>query len=282
MTLISISIQSKGGPGSGNWGHRGIPGKVGGSSPRGAGYLTIKRAGTPGVGGYDKTAANVLYEVTKDVGGWQYVSDVHKGAIKSNIVDDISRQAGVGKYTVNDMLKQWATTSNDEDMQSLSMQEAVSEEFGVPLSDWQKDKIDTVGVNLSDVRRNHERSVVRAMYNSTQKSLTDAGYKPGDTVTLYRGMNVSDAKHKVGDIVNYKGNAIESWSIDSRSASDFAAGWTSESGVQGLIISMQVPIENIISTAATGFGCMDEAEFVILGSILGNIANVTKASTERS
>jgi len=35
MTLINISI--KGGPGSGNWGHRGIPGKVGGSSPRGAG-----------------------------------------------------------------------------------------------------------------------------------------------------------------------------------------------------------------------------------------------------
>ena len=35
MTLINISI--KGGPGSGNWGHRGIPGKVGGSRPRSAG-----------------------------------------------------------------------------------------------------------------------------------------------------------------------------------------------------------------------------------------------------
>jgi len=35
MPYIFIAIQSKGGPGSGNWGHRGIPGKVGGSSPRG-------------------------------------------------------------------------------------------------------------------------------------------------------------------------------------------------------------------------------------------------------
>jgi len=33
MTIF-ITIQSKGGPGSGNYGHRGIPGKVGGSSPR--------------------------------------------------------------------------------------------------------------------------------------------------------------------------------------------------------------------------------------------------------
>ena len=35
MTYINISI--KGGPGSGNWGHIGRPGKRGGSSPRGAG-----------------------------------------------------------------------------------------------------------------------------------------------------------------------------------------------------------------------------------------------------
>ena len=36
MTIL-ITIRTKGGPGSGNWGHRGIPGKVGGSSPRGVG-----------------------------------------------------------------------------------------------------------------------------------------------------------------------------------------------------------------------------------------------------
>ena len=35
MTLINISI--KGGPGSGNWGHRGRPGKRGGSSLRSVG-----------------------------------------------------------------------------------------------------------------------------------------------------------------------------------------------------------------------------------------------------
>ena len=40
MTIF-ITIKTKGGPGSGNWGHRGIPGKVGGSAPKGRSMYNV-------------------------------------------------------------------------------------------------------------------------------------------------------------------------------------------------------------------------------------------------
>jgi len=69
---MTIFISIKGGPGSGNWGHRGIPGKVGGSSPRGAGMSPI--SGRDWLSRYEKrvgkkhpTAPKGLAGVTMDV-----------------------------------------------------------------------------------------------------------------------------------------------------------------------------------------------------------------------
>jgi hypothetical protein len=46
----------------------------------------------------------------------------------------------------DDLLRNWAATSNDNDMRSLSLQQMVADQFGVPLSEWQAGKLETMGV----------------------------------------------------------------------------------------------------------------------------------------
>jgi len=304
MTLISISIQSKGGPGSGNWGHRGIPGKVGGSSPRGAGLSPtsgkdwlqryekragkkhpkamegpVRRGGTPGKGHVDPLADAFLRHGSSSKGTWKFADNNAVAATKSKITGLLASASGVDRSAVNYMVGKWADTSNDHDAEALSMQEAVSEEFGVPLSDWQKDNISRVNSDPATfggpvkgyVSREDERKVLRAMYDNTQAELKTAGFEPGDTVTLFRGTTSERVTgRRTWDVEDYKGNAIESWSISKGAAKDFADGYGT--GSQGSVLSMNVPIENIIGTAVTGFGCVNEGEFVVLGSVPSEVS----------
>jgi len=315
MTLISISIQSKGGPGSGNWGHRGIPGKVGGSSPRGAVVLGTGSPAYGKLGDVDRRANDMLLNVAKggyndndlqrlvdygkksitqmqDMGvstgviidkykrgvqenqamldsnsHWATTTDSHRGVVKSNILSKLSDRTGLSRMDVNRVVGEWAKTSNDMSRQAISLQEAVTEEFDVKLSKWQENSIRS----KSFMERKDERKLLRAMYNNTQTELRKAGYKTGDTVTLYRGYvgdNTATTPNR-GTDVDYKGNAMESWSVLAGVAYNF--GYDDK---YGRVLSMKVPIDNIISTAATGLGCLTEGEFVILGSGEGNVAHV--------
>jgi len=315
MTLISISIQSKGGPGSGNWGHRGIPGKVGGSSPRGAGTFSVGSPAYGNLNDVDSKANALLLTATKgaynpasldrllrlasdelrrlsredtsdlEIEGakrnfirkqamvdnnahWIMTNSERRGQIKNDIVTNLSESTGTSQENVNEIIGEWAETSNDMSRQAISMQEAVSEEFGVPLSDWQEsNRIRSKGF----VARDDERKVLRAMYNNTQAELKTAGYKPGDTVTLYRGYEGAKGSSipDRGTDVNYAGNAMESWSILPSIAGSFGSN-----PIRGRVLSMNVPVENVLSIATTGFGCLPEGEFVILGSGKGNVAHV--------
>ena len=123
MTLISISIQSKGGPGSGNWGHRGIPGKVGGSSPRG---VVVLGAGSPAygkLGDVDRKANDMLLNVAK--GGYndndlQRLVDDGKKAItemqgkgaSASVIAGYKRGVQVNQATL-DSNSHWAMTDDD-------------------------------------------------------------------------------------------------------------------------------------------------------------------------
>lgn len=68
---------------------------------------------------------------------------------------------------------------------------------------------------------------------------------------------------KKGDVFDYNGNAIESWSASPNIARDF-----------GRALMMDVPVKNIVSSARTGLGCLSEGEFIILGSIPGQRVEV--------
>lgn len=368
--------------------HPGRPGERGGSLPRGADLVNGAKECESHPG--DKLslkASNALNKQITDMiwmpdhdadlsSHWESVTMADRSRCKDVIVTQLSQQTGIPKGIVNDFIRTWAGSSNDTSMRSLSVQQAISEEFGVPLSKWQqgqivaaqekvdqlherrvsdnyeylnnlhnmmtgtsgmyddaKNKIDNlyqeygtfpytfaglsdthpedvarmvdIGVpedmtKLANAMANFEgskdptdsavlpidqsRQLVRQMYDNTQQALAEQGLQPDDTITLYRGFNFVEEKiptdpikHlayidmlKNGDepdvvaypqsainkVVGYKGNAAESWSASSSVAQTFGAN----------VVGISVPVKNILSTAGTGFGCVNEGEFVVLGN----------------
>ena len=239
---------------------------------------------------------------------WDRSAFHQRGRMKAEIVDKIAKDSGVDPERVNDIIGGWAETSNNGDMRSLSMQKAVAEELGLELSDWQKGLMNKLETRRDEFQDNFlrdrnkfsdeplseqeardyfrstapslyphfvggrgtmsesesmalQRKVARSMYNHTQERLREYGYKPGDTVVLFRGVNRDIGK---SGKVQYKGNAMESWSVSDLTASDFGS----------TVLRMEVPIENIIGTSVSGFGCLPEGEFVIAGNIEGTIAEI--------
>lgn len=324
-------IVTKGGPGSGNHGHAGRPGKRGGSAPGGSVF-------NPGKG----------MPMTRD-----YVTDVALSGvlwgdgsqspriIKDTIVTTISADTGIEYDVVNDIVAQWAISSNDNDMRSISLQEAAAEEFGLELSEWQQEKLRGANMELEDIERQakkeeditynillrnkingvasvknlsdeelrkvahdvgynkyienakadapryfpitsreNERAVLRAIYSRTQAALAQQGLKPDDYVTIYRGIIGNSIKlGDDGDVVNYKGNVMESWSRNSSVAFGFARATPIN---YGYMLGIRVPVRNVISSARTGFGCMHESEFVIFGNVPGTTVTILEHTDPHS
>ena len=186
---------------------------------------------------------------------------------------------------VNDFVGQWARSSNDSDMRSLAIQRDAAAEFDLPLSEFTKSRIENMqqraeserqmlgaGAKISSTLEpllpsEKQQAILREMYNETQEQLQARGLKPGSYVTLYRGVQLpvgQTGNWKVGDNLNIEGNAVESWSVGRDIGIAFALG--APEGMRGVTFKMSVPIEMILSTCTTGFGCLTEAEVTILGS----------------
>lgn len=102
---------------------------------------------------------------------------------------------------------------------------------------------------------------LQAMYDNTQEQFTGSGLSPDDELTLFRGINIDLGNVELGDVVKYKGNAAESWSFSAETAKRFG---------QAVLMS-KVKVRNILSTFASGFGCMNEQEVVVLGGEEGSV-----------
>lgn len=296
------AVVTKGGPGSGNHGHVGRPGKVGGSASGGA-----TAAYKPGNGDdyipdeYGETVRvfDAIHSKTiLDIGADEYRIT---SSIKNNTVTNLARDARVSYGVANHFIKQWAQTSNDNSPDSLSFQQAASEEFEVPLSKWQQEKIENYndGVYLAEsaigeprkiltldgdeihtatLTRRDERDMLRSMYERTQKALEEQGVGSDDYIILYRGIQLDNMPFEEGDIVKYHGNAIEAWSTSKATAGEFAFGGMDFT--PGALLRMRVPRRNILSMPHTGFGCLEEDEVVIFGSIPGNHVYIENLARE--
>lgn len=66
------------------------------------------------------------------------------GLLKDALVRNIAKEAGLEYEEVNTMVAQWAESSNDTDMRSLALQRDAAAEFGIELSQFQKDKISSL------------------------------------------------------------------------------------------------------------------------------------------
>jgi len=179
--------------------------------------------------------------------------------IKAEIVHNIGVESSLKGQEVDDMIRCWASTSNDNSPNALQMQKVSSEEFDSPLSKFQQDRIEMLK-NMgykSDYSDTTSRAFVKAVYNETQRRLEAAGIGPDDEVILYRGIG-AEARRLARGKQYVTGNALESYSLDPAVARSFAEG-------KGAVLKISVPRRHIFSTARTGTGCLAEREFVILG-----------------
>lgn len=322
---MTILVKVKGGAGSGNYGHAGRPGIVGGSAKRskpGAAVTKPELRPLSGEGDAEEMGNDYFNAVVDDYGtpmgeNWRAASDDERAAVKADIVTDLSERTGIPMAQVDAVIKQWAYTGNDSDMRALSLQEAASEELGIPLSDWQSEKIaelsrppDTSWIarqypHLTEEQvaaeaakivaaherkaqtllpRDQERALIRAMYDRTQEEFSKMGYGPDDSITLYRGVKYDfDMGWSEWDRPPYEGNAMESWSISEGIANQFAGGKGGDMQLDfdehGYVLAADIPVRNIISTARTGFGCLTEGEIVAVGSMPKSTALVFSAFT---
>jgi hypothetical protein len=251
----------------------------GGKAPGGAGATNNRKLD------------DFLSENTQE--GWKSANSGERAEAKIRTVRELAERSGMPEGEVNSLIRQWAYSSNDDDARSLSLQKDAADEFALPLSDFSKEKLDHVGTSfrqLDEHEQKHHRDLLeaggsspyfpldsssdqrkflRTMYDSTQQRLRKQGLKGNDTVTLYRGVRLSTSEvkgWKEGSYVPVVGNTLESWSVGSGIAANFAGQGTGGAGTTSVVLAMDVPVKMIVGTAKTGFGCLSEGEVVVLGS----------------
>lgn len=187
--------------------------------------------------------------------------------------------ASDGERAVAKLISTWADSSMDSHPYSIMMQYAAIEEFNI--KDHHSDRLEK---NLDFARlwmRHKEgfKAFLRAQYHHTQKFFADKGIKE---VLLARGVSltaedVENLGERPEDFYDKEGyhNSFESAgkaSMQLQPLSSFSADfytaliWGGREDF-GATIAAIVPVEKILSTAQTGFGCKGEAEMVVLGGM---------------
>jgi hypothetical protein len=260
-----------GGAGSGNFGHAGRPGTVGGSGEGGGNVETDARQSE-----IDSLRQMMLEESVKlvpeavssgvtEVG--QYVPGA-SGTWKALVVEarsaDLARMQttfaptddlSMEKKYVQRELNNWAETSGDHSLPAITMQVAAQQEFGLknaPTDHMNPEIMKDVEVKQID------RAYLRSEYEATQKFFAERGITH---VSLFRGQEgppPPDGRQTVTM------QPESSWTTNVTEAHGFATrGEYSDQG--GYILTARVPVERILSTPLTGRGCLSEEEVILLG-----------------
>ena len=227
-----------------------------------------------------------------------------KGA-KVKVMQDLAADTGLPEPVVAELIRQWAHTSNDDDYRALWLQKMAAEEFGVPLSDWQAEKLVAFESVINPQREEFERAqadpITRRegaqflMPAKYQNPLENMDFKSGDLAaqeeagrTFLRAMYDRTqsflSEHGVEEVVLYRGqqylreqspefgehvpaveNAVESWSTSRDTARSFGSDWNER--ISGVVERTVVPAARILATPFTGVGCLGEGEVVVLGGL---------------
>ena len=178
------------------------------------------------------------------------------------------------------LIHNWAMTSADNNPISLAIQISADKEFntGASLNHllWRESF-----ASAKELFERHEKgfkAFLRAQYDSTQELFKKLGIKK---VRLYRGMKLSDKELKLSKEIIEKLDRpdpdvsfaiaekkkislqpISSFSLDPDQAMNFT--FAGENHYR-ILIACDMPVERILSTARTGYGCLEEAECVVIG-----------------
>jgi hypothetical protein len=213
--------------------------------------------------------------------------------INSSLTDG---QAFVYDYT-SQMVQQWAVTSGDSHILSVALQRAAMEEFNLQQYTTLEHFANRAhqggfGVDAGPLLPASEtfyaangtdlRLFLRAMYDVTQEELALAGI---DTVRVVRGVGSypvaatkewSDAGLRLADIAQ---GASREGAVDLQPMSSFAVSTGTAKKFGQKLIYADIPSSWVIGTCRTGFGCLHEYEWVVLGGPMrATIQNVARSS----
>lgn len=245
--------------------------------------------------GTSNTAA-AKQKIAKDVAARLKGNPVWDDYIKRNRdLIRIERGATDDEKAVSQLVSRWAGTSGDENTKAIAMQMAAHREFGL------SDASLHASVNhLSDMLRTGSaadfeangggyQAFLRAMHTNTQEHFAAEGITH---VSAYRGQAVSGSwtpdwvrTHfnevqggaTVKKAVPVQLRPLSSFTPTEGTARNFSSA-LAEGGRSSIrataIFEATIPVDRIVGTARTGFGCLNETEYVILetpGEMLVNL-----------
>lgn len=190
------------------------------------------------------------------------VSQVQKGIDKLNAEGTPSRWAVAGtpeaeamvrEASVSNLVNQWAQTSNDNNPCSQAIQQAAAEQFNLDNhAEWEGMTGDLKTATDAAYAQNGDtyKAFLQAQYDNTQAVLKAAGV---DSVMVYRGSTIGDP-----NATEATTRPISSWSTSFEVATSF-------SSAEGTVYRAEIPAKDILSTAGTGVGCLNEFEITVLG-----------------
>jgi hypothetical protein len=178
--------------------------------------------------------------------------------------------------TVRYLVGVWADSSGDHHDIALALQQSALREFpeltdGAATDHWDLDPT-LRGVVRRELAESGAvyRAFHRAQYNNTQRWFKKHGITH---VTLYRGMAIpketaeTALKGGTSAITDLATQPVSSYSYELETALEFATDTSRSSGLTPTLSVSRFPVERVLSTALTGFGCLTEGEVTVLGGI---------------
>jgi hypothetical protein len=157
------------------------------------------------------------------------------------------------------LVQNWAFTSNDSNLESLAIQDAAEELFGLgETASWSMDE-GLEGAVALDLKNHGDvyKAFLQAQYDATQEFFAEQGIKE---FKLYRGFT---SKFKVD--TGYADTILRplsAFSTKKTQAEEFALPGGFD---YGYLVEMTVPVKDILGIPGLGFGCYEETEVVVLG-----------------
>lgn len=290
----------KGGAGSGNFGHEGRPGKVGGSgSGSRAGSFT-----------YDEVLEQFQRGVDLAIAGRG------KAPTMGGVVNSLTEAAG---FSINKDLINHPPASREDMMRAVKEHGISEEDFSVMSGQWQRNSnkdssnllheavwraADGKGMIETDGVRKARRQIasgklpqgiedreigdkaVSLLREQTAKKLQSLGYGPDDKITLFRGMDKrilethdlsAGGSFTTRDVPS---KPVSSWTISPSRAFDYTAGTFSnqmDNLPGGVMIATTVSAKDILSLG-TWFGNPAQDEVLLTGDALKTMHVVFRGS----
>lgn len=205
-----------------------------------------------------------------------YPDDVFDAQLLEAPTLSIYREPELKQAACSELISHWAGTSNDSSAHSLAVQESAKTEFGLQNTmEWSPHPMGNDNpsyVIQSDTKQTVDehgpvlQDFLRSQYTDTQQMLKDQNV---GSITLFRGQTEAPTPLNVektdlnnpGVIPTAQMRPMSSWSASYDVASRFCEAHG------GVLMTAQVPASQILSTPRTGFGCLNEHEFVVLGNV---------------